>query len=115
MKRFALLALPLAVAVAVMTWPIAQRGEADLCEIMTPARMLEDPALASEYAQALRSGDADEVARVRSRIREIRALHGCEGEVALPSRAPGGLPPGHPPVGDDAAPSWFEEPGPLAI
>lgn len=115
MKRFALLALPLAAAVAVMTWPIAQRGDADLCEIMTPARMLEDPELASEYAQALRSGDAGEVARVRSRIREIRALHGCEGEVALPSRAPEALPPGHPPVGGDARPSWFEEPGPLVI
>jgi hypothetical protein len=120
MKRIALFALPIAVALTAMVWPIA-RGDGDgVCALMTPARMLENPDLASEYAQALRSGDADEVARVRSKLREIRAVHGCEGDVALPSRAPEGapaLPPGHPPVGDRAEPAgpMFDAPRTLSI
>jgi hypothetical protein len=120
MKRFALFALPLSVALVAVVWPIAQRGGDRVCEHMTPARMLEDPDLASDYAQALRSGDADEVARVRARLEEIRAVHGCDGSVALPSRAPRGapaLPPGHPPVGGDAGrrTPLFEAPGTVSI
>ncbi len=101
MKR-AVLALSIAAVLTAIAWPAA-RGltvEKGVCELMTPARMLENPKLASEYADALRSGDADEVARVRSLFQEIRAAHGCGGEVVLPA-APHGetaLPPGHPPI-----------------
>jgi hypothetical protein len=120
MKRIALFALPLAIALTAMVWPIARHGDAGVCALMTPARMLENPALASEFARALRSGDADEVARVRGKLQEIRAVHGCEGEIALPTRAPEiapALPPGHPPVGDRAEPAWpmFDEPRTLSI
>jgi hypothetical protein len=121
MKRIALFALPIAVALTAMAWPLARHDVGGVCALMTPARMLENPDLASEYAQALRSGDADEVARVRAKLREIRAVHGCEGDVALPSRVPEGdapaLPPGHPPVGDRAGPSWpmFDAPRTLSI
>ena len=76
MKRIALFALPLAIALTAMVWPIARHGDAGVCALMTPARMLENPDLASELARALRSGDADEVARVRGKLQEIRAVHG---------------------------------------
>jgi hypothetical protein len=73
---------------------------------MTPARMLENPALAEEWAAALRSSEPDEIGRVREMIAQIRAAHGCTGELAMPAPgdAPGGLPPGHPPVGERALP-----------
>ena len=54
---------------------------------MTPSKMLENPALAHEWAQALRSSQPDELARMKAMIGEIRAAHGCRGEVAMP--APG--------------------------
>ena len=93
----------------VAAWPVSQaigaargteRAEPALCEHMTPAKMLENPALAHEWAQALRSSEPDELARVKAMIGEIRAAHGCRGEVALPAPAPRGsaLPPGHPPI-----------------
>lgn len=120
MKRVLFFALPLALMLAAMVWPIARDRAGGVCELMTPARMLENPGIASEYAQALRSGDVAEIARVRSMLEEIRAVHGCEGEVALPSRAPDvarDLPPGHPPVGGEAAPRWptFDAPGTISI
>lgn len=120
MKR-AVLALPVVAVLAAVVVPAARSatGERDVCALMTPARMLEHPGLAHEYAQALRSGDATEVARVESMLREIRAVHGCEGEVAFPA-APGApaLPPGHPPVGSPRAPSvapFIEAPGVVTI
>jgi hypothetical protein len=120
MKRVLFLSLPLAFVLAVMVAPIARHRDAGVCELMTPARMLENPGLASEYAQALRSGDVAEIARVRSLLEEIRALHGCEGNVAFPSRAPegtGGLPPGHPPIDGERVPhrQLFETPATISI
>ncbi len=120
MKRVIFFALPLAFLFAAMAWPIARDRAGGVCELMTPARMLENPGLASEYAQALRSGDAAELARVRSMLEELRAVHGCEGNVALPSvapDAPGHLPPGHPPIGGKAAPRrpMFEMPDTISI
>lgn len=110
MKRALLLAVPaLAVLAAAFVVPAAQSasGEQGVCDLMTPARMLENPGLAHEYAQALRSGEASEVERVEAMLRDIRAAHGCEGEVALPQapRSAPALPPGHPPIGVPRAPS----------
>jgi hypothetical protein len=121
MKR-ALFALPLAASLAAVA-VLASRDPADapgLCALMTPAKMLENPGLGHQYAQALRSGDAAEIARVRSVLEEIRAVHGCGGEFALPMQAPeaaGGLPPGHPPIGgDEGRPGLlFEAPSTISI
>lgn len=121
MKR-ALFALPLAASLAAVAF-LASRdvgAVSGVCALMTPAKMLEDPELGFEYAQALRSGDADRIAQVRSMLEEIRALHGCGGEFALPTQAPeasGGLPPGHPPVGGrERGPRLlFEAPSTISI
>jgi hypothetical protein len=103
-----LVAVPAVLALAAAGMPDApgRSAEPALCERMTPARMLENPDLASAYAQALRSGEA-EVARVRSLFEQIRTAHGCAGAVSLPSapRVAPRLPPGHPPVlGRERAP-----------
>ncbi len=101
MKRAAL-ALSIATVLTAVAWPAARglTAESGVCELMTPAKMLTNPQLASEYAQALRSGDADELARVQSLFKDIRAMHGCGGEVVLPAPPHGDprLPPGHPPI-----------------
>jgi len=101
MKRI-LVALPAVALLVAAAWPGArvQPAEQGLCEVMTPARMLENPGLAHQYAEALRSGEASEVARMRSLLEEIRTAHGCAGAVALPDVPSGAarLPPGHPPI-----------------
>lgn len=117
----ALAVLPLAAVLVAAAWP-ASRAEGTspgVCDQLTPARLLESPALAGAWAEALRSGDAGEVARVQAMAERIRTAHGCAGDVALPS-APGAprLPPGHPPIGPgerpDGPPS-FEGPGVVTI
>lgn len=119
MKRVALV-LPFVVIAVAVAWPATRdrSATAGLCDSMTPARMLEDPALAHDFAEALRSGDASEVARVRSLFEQIRAAHGCEAEVALPAPdAVKSLPPGHPPVDGRRTPhpQLFEAPATLSI
>jgi hypothetical protein len=64
---------------------------------MTPARMLQNPELAHEWAEALRSSRPTEIERVKALLERIRAVHGCDGELAMPDGS-FGLPPGHPPV-----------------
>jgi hypothetical protein len=103
-----LVALPLAAVLVAAAWPAsrAQGFPPGVCEQMTTARMLENPGLASEYAQALRSGDAAEIARVHGLLEHIRTAHGCAGEAALPEAAPAPrLPPGHPPIAPGERPS----------
>lgn len=114
------LALPvLAVLVAVgLPGAEGRPEEPGVCDLMTPSKMLENPGIARQFAQALRSGDSSEIARVRALLSEIRAAHGCEGEVALPPapRAPA-LPPGHPPI-DGRAPRvapFVDAPAPVTI
>jgi hypothetical protein len=129
---FALMTIALAVVVAV---PVAQAigtgdpSEPEVCSRMTTARMLEHPALADEWARAVRSASPDAVARVRALLSEIRAAHGCSGEVAVPPPhdapalppghppVPGSreLPPGHPPVGGAPRAPLFEAPAVLTI
>lgn len=105
MKR-ALVALPAVALLVAAAWPAPRESAAvpGLCEVMTPAKMLENPGLAHQYAQALRSGEAGEVAQVRALLEQIRTMHGCTGEVALPAPGPSRLPPGHPPI-DGSAPA----------
>jgi len=121
MKRV-VLALPVLVVLAAVALPGAQgrSAETGVCDLMKPSKMLENPGLAHVYAQALRSGEAREIARIEGLLRDIRAAHGCEGEVALPSppRKGPALPPGHPPVGAPHAPSsipFIEAPGTVTI
>ncbi len=124
MKRAALV-LPFALVLVAVAWPLARAVDAEpgVCALMTPARMLEHPALAHEYARALRSGEPGEVERVAAMLREIRSAHGCEGEVALPTLSPAAprLPPGHPAVGRGLEDRWvppaalFEGPGTVTI
>jgi hypothetical protein len=92
--------------------------------------MLEHPALAEEWAQALRSPHPEAMARVRAAIGEIRAAHGCGGELAVPSQegerralppghppvpGHGELPPGHPPVQSSPRPPLFQPPDVVTI
>jgi hypothetical protein len=109
MKR-ATLAVFILSFLAAMAWPVSRAigaatgfNEPEVCQEMTAAKMLEHPALAHEWAQALRSAEPDELARVRAMIAQIRAAHGCMGELALPSPPSAdpesrALPPGHPPI-----------------
>ncbi|HEY6004194.1 MAG TPA: hypothetical protein VIV57_15060 [Anaeromyxobacter sp.] len=99
------LSIFVAVALFALGWAAARGGQAEtgVCALMTAEKLLENPGLAREYAEALRSGDGDELGRVADMIREIRSAHGCEGEFVLPAtpatpRAHPALPPGHPPV-----------------
>lgn len=106
MKRLALAVITLAI-VAAIGWPVAEgvRAASGVCADMTPVRMLENPALAEEYARALRSGEPEQVREVEGLFASIRAAHGCQGLVELPREAPrGAMPPGHPPVPAHPAP-----------
>ncbi len=122
----ALVALPLAAVLVAAALPTADasgskgaRAAPPVCEQMTGARMLENPALAEQWSQALASGDASEVARVKALFEYIRSAHGCAGEIALPESAPAPrLPPGHPPVAPGERPPTamtFEGPGVVTI
>jgi hypothetical protein len=109
MKRAAL-ALFTIVFITALVLPVSQAiggasfHEPPICQHVTAARVLEDPALAQEWAQALRSAEPRTVDRVRALIAQIRAVHGCMDELLPPQPAPR-LPPGHPPVADpDALP-----------
>jgi hypothetical protein len=127
--KLAALAVTLATVLVGLAWPAA-RGvdgepeEPGLCGSMSATRLLEHPALAEQYADALRSQDAEELGRFARLLRDIRTAHGCEGEVSLPGapRAAPRLPPGHPPVGHPfpgeghpAPGARFEPPGIVTI
>jgi hypothetical protein len=95
------------VALFALGWAAARGGpaEAGVCALLTPEKLLEHPAIAHEYAEAVRSGDSEQIGRVEHALREIRSVHGCRGEFELPAapaESPGTaerrLPPGHPPV-----------------
>lgn len=123
MKRAGLVVL-VALFLAAAVWSVVRGAEAEagVCTLMTPSGILEHPALAHALAEVLRSGDAVEVGRVEDLLREIRSIHGCEGDVG-PRRATPVLPPGHPPVhapfmdGDRPAEEApiFEAPGTVTI
>ena len=122
--KHVVLALPVAAVLAAAALPGSpgHRAEPGVCDLMTPSKMLENPNLAHEYAQALRSGDAGEVHRIETLLGQIRAAHGCEGEVALPATPPAqstpALPPGHPPVDGPRTPASapiIEAPGTVTI
>lgn len=125
-----LVALPLAAVIVAAALPTADAAGSKgsraaapaVCEQMTPERMLENPALASQWSGALRSGDEAEVARVKALFEHIRSAHGCAGELALPHSAPAPaaprLPPGHPPIAPGERPPTamtFEGPGVVTI
>jgi hypothetical protein len=118
----ALVVLPLAavlVAAALPASPAQHGSSAGVCDKLTPSRLLENPSLAEEYASALKSGDAGEIARVRAMFDQIRSAHGCSGPVAMPDAAPQSrLPPGHPPITPGEHPPvslGFEGPGVVTI
>ncbi len=117
----ALVVLPLAAVLIAAAWPAsrAQQASPSVCDQLTPSKLLENPALAEEYAGALKSGDAAEIARVRAMFDQIRSAHGCSGEVATPQAAPAPrLPPGHPPVTPGEHPPvsvGFEAPSTVTI
>ena len=121
MKRIAL-AVTTAAALAAVAWPVAEglrSAEPAVCGRITPARMLENPALAEEYARALLSPDPGAVERVEAMLRDVRRAHGCGGEVALPRGVAPRLPPGHPPIPasprSPAPPLPFEAPATYTI
>lgn len=101
MKRLALALLPVAalLVLAGPMWRGAGAAGKGLCADMTPARMLENPELAHEWAEALRSSRPTEIERIKALLEHIRAVHGCDGQLAMPE-GPSGLPPGHPPMPD---------------
>ncbi len=117
-----LVALPLVAVLAAAAWPPTRAEPAaapGVCEQMTATRLLQEPTLASAYAEALRTGDQGELAHVRAMISQIRSAHGCAGDVALPDSAPTPrLPPGHPPIAPGERPPTsvrFEDPGTVTI
>ncbi len=96
------------VALFALGWGAARggRAEAGVCAMLTPEKLLENPGIADEYADAVRSGDAEQIGRLEHALREIRNVHGCRAEFQMPA-APSGkrgpsekpaLPPGHPPI-----------------
>jgi len=105
MKRLPLALFTVALLVAVV-WPLstaigasAPGHEPPVCREMTAAKMLDHPALAQEWADALRSAQPSQIARIQAIISEIRAAHGCGGDGSpVPAQEPGLLPPGHPPI-----------------
>lgn len=118
----ALVVLPLAAVLVAAALPAssAQQGSSpSVCDELTPSRMLQNPSLAEEYAGALKSGDAADIARVRAMFERIRSAHGCSGPAATPDAAPQSrLPPGHPPITPGEHPPvsiGFEEPGVVTI
>jgi hypothetical protein len=109
----------------------AARGtsaETGVCALLTPEKLLEHPGIAHEYAEALSSGDDEDVGRVEHMLREIRSAHGCRSDFAMPA-APAGererraLPPGHPPIhrpsledrGTRSVPLFGSAPGTVTI
>ncbi len=118
----ALVVLPLAAVLVAAALPASRAQQSSsprVCEQLTPARLLENPAMAEEYAAALKSGDADEIARVRGMFDQIRSAHGCSGTAAMPDAAPAPrLPPGHPAITPGEHPPvavGFEGPGVVTI
>ncbi len=130
------LALLTVALITVAAWPVSQAigaasgvREPPVCRHMTAARMLEDPALAAEWDEAVRSTEPEALARVKGMIADIRAVHGCTRELTMPAPAPaprlppdhppipgpGGLPPGHPPIPSSPSAPLFEAPAVLTI
>ena len=119
-----LVALPIVAVLVAAAWPStrgAQAAPQGVCAQMTMAKLLESPALADEFAKALRSGDVEEIARVRAMFEQIRSVHGCgdAGQQDAQDAAPAPrLPPGHPPIAPGERPAGsvqFEEPGAVTI
>ncbi len=125
------LALLVVALVTIMAWPVSQAiGEVSgvrepaVCRHITAARMLEEPALAEQWAEAVRSAEPEAIARVQALIADLRAVHGCAREPTMPAPrlppghppipAPGVLPPGHPPIPSSQVP-LFEPPAVLTI
>jgi hypothetical protein len=106
-----------AAALFALGWAAGRGGksEAGVCALMTAEKLLENPGIAREYDEAVRSGDGDELGRVARMLRDIRAAHGCGGEVVLPAapRAEPALPPGHPPVHGHSLDEQGSRPVPL--
>jgi hypothetical protein len=100
MKRVILAITVAALAVLVVPATRNVRAAGGVCAQMTAAKLLESSELGSAYADALRAGDAGEIGRIEDAIKQIRSVHGCEGDVALPAAPLGhpALPPGHPPI-----------------
>lgn len=126
----AFVVLPLAAVLVAAAWPASPAQRASnpgVCEQMTPSRLLENPTLAGAYADALKSGDQAEIARVQALFERIRSAHGCGGAVAMPDPAPSDstpsestprLPPGHPPISPGQHPpvaAQFDGPGIVTI
>jgi hypothetical protein len=104
MKRLAISVASLALLVAVMSpvshGVLASSTEPPICNEMTPSRILQNPALAHEYAEALGSGRDADVRKLDALIAQLRAVHGCGAGAGSKDGAPAGeTPRGHPPIG----------------
>jgi hypothetical protein len=122
MKRLGIAAASvLLLAVVVGAAQRVKRGQPDVCDGFTPAKMLEDPEFAREYIGALHGDRSAARAHLEAIVSELRAVHGCggaaedRGAVSDPPAASPGLPPGHPPIdgapvtpdlGDSATKTW---------
>jgi len=107
MKRLGIAAVSLLfIAVLAGAAHRALRGQPNVCDGFTPAKMLEDPEFAREYFATLHGDGTAERAQLDAIVSELRAVHGCDVGVGVGARAPDApaerpmaLPPGHPPVG----------------
>ncbi len=93
-------------------WHVAMRREclspAYVCRNMTTAKMLDDPAVAAGYREALQAGH-DAWPALADVVGQMRQRYGCEPERDAgdpATRAPASrLPPGHPAIDFEPAPS----------
>lgn len=85
-----------------------------VCENMTSAKLLQDPALAGELGEALRSGRSYARDHLDALVGHMREVYGCDG-VGEPL-SPGSmgpslrLPPGHPPIPSTPMSPTFDGP-----
>ncbi len=85
-----------------------------VCENMTSAKLLQDPALAGELSDALRAGKGYARDHLDALVGHMREVYGCEAAGA--PLAPGSvdpsprLPPGHPPIPSGPSSPTFDAP-----
>ena len=90
-----------------------------VCENMTSAKLLQDPALAGELGEALRAGRSYARDHLDALVGHMREVYGCDG-VGEPL-SPGSvgpslhLPPGHPPIPSAPMSPTFDAPDTTTI
>ncbi len=90
-----------------------------VCENMTAAKLLQDPAIAGELQEATGAGRAGARAHLDAMVGHMREVYGCEGAIDPHGLRRAGpeprLPPGHPPIPSAPGAPMFEGPPTVTI